>query len=94
MVLTACFVLSPETGFVASVDISVGISGPHDFAVRFRRIRLLRRKRPPHPAANVRDDRGTPLLWGRDRADSAGDLRLRSTLRCRGELARRANQAV
>jgi hypothetical protein len=41
-VLTACFVLSPETGLIASVaceiarklDISVGISGPHDFAVR------------------------------------------------------------
>src|SRR4051794_29344697 len=22
--------------------------------------------RPPHPAPNVRDDRDTPLLWGRD----------------------------
>ena len=26
------------------------------------RIRLLRNKRPPHPAPNVRDDRDTPLL--------------------------------
>jgi hypothetical protein len=43
-------------------DISVGTSGPHDFAVRLKRIRLLRRKRPPHPAPNVRDDRDTPLL--------------------------------
>jgi hypothetical protein len=23
-------------------------------------------KRPSHPAPNVRDDRETPLLWGRD----------------------------
>ena len=75
-------------------DISVGTSGPHDFAVRLKRIRLLRRKRPPHPAPNVRDDRDTPLLRRRDRADSAGDLRVRSTLVRRGELARRANQAV
>ena len=47
MVLTVYFVLAPETGLVVSVpgvkrqlhrpvDISVGISGPHDFAVRDR----------------------------------------------------------
>ena len=47
MVLTVSFVLAPETGLVVSVaaekrqllrqlDISVGISGPHDFAVRLR----------------------------------------------------------
>jgi hypothetical protein len=47
MVLTAYFVLAPETGLVVSVtgamrqhcrqlDISVGLSGPHDFTVRER----------------------------------------------------------
>ncbi len=51
MVLTVSFVLAPETGFVVSVpgvkrelhrpvDISVGISGPHDFTVRFSGARL------------------------------------------------------
>jgi hypothetical protein len=50
MVLTVSFVLAPETGLVVSVpgvkrqlhrpvDISVGISGPHDFAVRFSAVR-------------------------------------------------------
>jgi len=43
MVLTVSFVLASETGLFVSVgdnassvapDISVGISGPHDFAVR------------------------------------------------------------
>jgi hypothetical protein len=45
MVLTVSFVLAPETGLCClrrlrdakhhrKVDISVGISGPHDFAVR------------------------------------------------------------
>jgi hypothetical protein len=48
-------------------DISVGISGPHDFAVRFKRTRLLRQKRPSHPAPNVRDDRETPLIVGAGR---------------------------
>ena len=47
MVLTVSFVLSPETGLIASVtgvmrkhhrqlDASIGASGPHDFAVRGR----------------------------------------------------------
>jgi hypothetical protein len=45
MVLTVYFVLSPVTGFLATValaenrfpqelDTSAGVSGPHDFAVR------------------------------------------------------------
>ena len=61
------------------LDISVGISGPHDFAVRVSAVRLEAPKRPPHPASNVRDDRETPLMWARDVADSAGDLGARST---------------
>jgi hypothetical protein len=55
MVLTVSFVLAPETGLCclrhpqeASAsqvfDISVGISGPHDFAVRCPRVRLSRVK--------------------------------------------------
>ena len=72
---TVSFVLFPEIGFLVSVvgamrkhccrlDASVEASEPHDFAVRFRRVRLARQKRPSHPAPNVRDDRDTPLLTG------------------------------
>ena len=73
MVLTASFALSPVTGLVchrhladtsAKLDASVGASGPHDFAVRLNRVRLAATKRPPHPAAHVRDDRETPLRGG------------------------------
>jgi hypothetical protein len=75
MVLTGSFVLTPETGLCClrhrrdakhhrQLDISVGISGPHDFTVRIRRTGHSRRTRPPHPAPNVRDDRETPLLIG------------------------------
>ena len=48
MVLTVSFVLSPVTGLSchrhladtsAKLDTSVGVSGPHDFAVRFKRLR-------------------------------------------------------
>ena len=57
---TAYTVLSPVTGFLATVapeelasqglDASVGASGPHDFTVRkVKRPRLKRRLRPPHP---------------------------------------------
>jgi hypothetical protein len=43
------------------VDISVGISGPHDFAVRIqRRSSGGTLMRPSHPAPNVRDDRERP----------------------------------
>jgi hypothetical protein len=50
MVLTAYFELSPVTGlschrrqadYSAKLDTSVGVSGPHDFAVRISAIRLL-----------------------------------------------------
>jgi hypothetical protein len=58
---TAYIVLSPENGSFASVitqgvnlarlDASTATSGPHDFAVRFMRVRLLRIPRPPHLTA-------------------------------------------
>ena len=71
MVLTAYFVLSPVTGLFChrhqwrlrhELDTSVGVSGPHDFAVRFRRSRqnTIHVHRIP---SRVRDDRDTPLEW-------------------------------
>jgi hypothetical protein len=45
-------------------NASVETSGPHGFAVRPRRARLARQRRPSLPASNVRDDRETPLLIG------------------------------
>ncbi len=55
---TAYFVLSPVTGFLATVaarkylrqlDASIGASGPHDFAVRVTRCSSKAPPRPPHP---------------------------------------------
>ena len=68
---TAYFVLSPVTGLFchrhladcsAKLDTSVGVSGPHDFAVRLSAIRQkhIRVHRIP---SRVRDDRDTPLEW-------------------------------
>jgi hypothetical protein len=62
MVLTAYSALSPVTGLFCHrgitglLDISVGISGPHAFAVRSNLTRLLKLPRPSHPALHVRDD--------------------------------------
>jgi hypothetical protein len=59
MVLTVSFALSPVIGLCchrrlaetsAKLDASVEASGPHDFAVRSRRLRQERTLRPPHPA--------------------------------------------
>jgi hypothetical protein len=70
---TAYNVLSPVTGFLATVaskklasqklDASIAASGPHVFAVRITRRSSKAHSRPPHPAAHVRDDRETPLVW-------------------------------
>jgi hypothetical protein len=51
------YVISPAIGFLATVacrtdrklDTSTEVSGPHDFAIRFRRPRQERHPRPPHP---------------------------------------------
>ena len=57
---TAYFVLFPENGSFASVtgetlpprlSASTAAPEPHDFAVRFRRVRLSRHQRPPHLTA-------------------------------------------
>jgi hypothetical protein len=68
---TVSFVLSPETGLCClrhqrnakasrSLDISVGTSGPHDFAVRNRVARRRHNLRPSHPALHGRDDASAP----------------------------------
>ena len=57
------------------------MSGPHDFAVRLGVARLASPKRPSHPVPNVRDDRDTSLVRGRDAQKDAGDLGVRSTMR-------------
>ena len=58
---TAYFELSLVTGFLATIareklasrelDASTAASGPHDFAVRLGRLRLVRHQRPPHLTA-------------------------------------------
>ena len=62
--------MSPSPGaiYCAELDASVGASGPHDFAVRFRAVRQRRRhvhRIPPR----VRDDRDTPLEWDETAVD-------------------------
>src|SRR5260370_2246474 len=59
---------------LCDLSASVGAPGPHDFAVRESVARLATPRRPPHPAAYVRDDRDTPLLWRRDGANTTTDL--------------------
>jgi hypothetical protein len=54
---------------LSRLDVSVETSGPHDFAVRLGRLRLMRPRRPSHPALNVRDDRETPLWRSAGRAE-------------------------
>ncbi len=54
------------------LDTSVRVSGPHDFAVRFRRPRQVRHPRPPHPAPR-RYVAQRPLM-GRDGDRYSGDL--------------------
>jgi hypothetical protein len=74
MVLTVSFVLSPVIGLCchrrladtsAKLDIGVEISGPHDFAVRGTRIRLLRPRVHRIFRPTFSDDRETPLFTGR-----------------------------
>jgi hypothetical protein len=103
MILTVSFVLFPVIGIFVTVTLRIlprrlmPASRHQNHTTSpsaSQRIRLLRRKRPPHPASNVRDDRDTPLLGRRDSADSAGDLRIRSMPEGRDELARRANHSL
>jgi hypothetical protein len=66
---TAYNVLSPATGFVATVadgylrqlDASIGASEPHAFAVRISRARQSQHPRPPHPTARFVTIASRPL---------------------------------
>jgi hypothetical protein len=60
---------------VHELDPSVGRSGPRDFAVRIRHVRLTCRPRPSHPHLTCRDDRPKrPSSSRRDARDAACDL--------------------
>jgi hypothetical protein len=78
MVLTVSFVISPVIGHFchrhladtsAKLDISVGISGPHDFAVRLKPRSSCAAKASIASRLNVRDDREAPLLSEAGRAE-------------------------
>src|SRR6516164_5436314 len=81
---TVSFALSPETWLFClrhrrdakhrrQLDTCLGVSGPHDFAVRADVVRLTTPSRPSHPALNVRDDAYAPLVE-RGTARNATDL--------------------
>jgi hypothetical protein len=103
MVLTAYFVLSPATGLFchrrradtsAQLDTSVGVSGPHDFAVRLELRSSARRQsvhRIPHPTFVTTAKR--PSYRGRDGAESAADLGVTATRAACDRLTRRAISA-
>jgi hypothetical protein len=56
------FIDSVACGLPRRLDTSVGVSGPHDFAVRAGTIRLFDASASIASRANVRDDREAPLL--------------------------------
>ena len=98
MVLTAYFVLAPETGLVVSVpsatrkrrhqvDISVGISGPHDFAVRDNTPRRECDQRPPLPDPTFVTTR-TPLIpgYGIARVNKSASTKPRSEIFSFGDM--------
>jgi hypothetical protein len=62
--VTGLFCHHHSRNVIRKLDASVGASGPHGFTVRKLAHSSMRRRRPPHPAPNVRDDRETPLLSG------------------------------
>jgi hypothetical protein len=74
------------------VDTSVGVSGRHDFAVRDRRIRLVRRRVHRISCPTFCDDRETPLRRAGDARKNARDLPDVTSENACGELTRRANQ--
>ena len=102
MVLTVSFALSPVTGLSchrrladksAKLDISVGISGPHDFTVR--RHAPSSEAQPASTASRlafvtiaIRPSSETR------RAESARDLGVGSIIPTCGKLTRRANQVL
>ena len=73
------------------VDTSVEVSGRHDFAVRDKRIRLLRHRVHRIFRPTFSDDRETPLLWAEDAAIGARDLPDVASEGICDRLTRRAN---
>jgi hypothetical protein len=74
------------------VDTSVGVSGPHDFAVRAGRIRLVRRRVHRIPLPTFVTTAKRPSFQARDGRRNARDLPDIATENACGRLARRANQ--
>ena len=86
MVLTVSFVLSPVTWLFChrhrrdakhrrQLDTCLGVSGPHDFAVRVDIARLATSTRPSHPAPRfVTIGRNAPLSRDRMARTSIYDL--------------------
>ena len=86
MVLTVSFALSPETWLFClrhrrnakhrrQLDTCLGVSGPHDFAVRVDTARLATSTRPSHPAPRfVTIGRNAPLSRDRMARTSIYDL--------------------
>jgi hypothetical protein len=74
---------------------SVEALRPRGFGIRVRRIRLVRRPRPSHPAPNTRDDRpSAPLYRARDARRGASDLPDIASESACDTMARRANQVT
>ena len=104
MVLTVSFVLPGDRAFLpplpcgsssAKRDAGVEASGPHDFTVRDRRIRLMRWSRPSHPAPTSVTIAKRPLESGRDeRLDKAASSKTRSEIFFAGGLDSWANQSA
>jgi hypothetical protein len=76
---------------LSRVDASVGASGPHDFAVRNTRIRLVRCCVHRIFRPTFCDDRETPLMRAEDARKNARDLPDVASKRSCDTLARRAN---
>jgi hypothetical protein len=81
---TVSFALSPETWLCClrrrrdakhprQLDTCLGVSGPHDFAVRAQHRSSVDVPRPSHPAPNTRDDREAPLFFGHGTARACRD---------------------
>jgi hypothetical protein len=74
MVLTVSFALSLVTGLschhrqrnaqaLSPLDISVGMSGPHDFAVHELALSSKHQSRPPHPVPTFMTIAKRPSVW-------------------------------
>jgi hypothetical protein len=58
------FLATIAGGSLRRLDTSVGVSGPHGFAVRKLSALVSRAARVHRIQPRVRDDRDTPLEWG------------------------------